>query len=116
MDYVLPGMEFSTGDIMLHKVYINLTDTSPYYVGWLIIQKVTKYFIDVHPILDESYKKYGHVFTRPILAISKHAARINLRIKFKKTRIDGDTVIYKLNHLTFIPKDNYDYFIKIPFH
>jgi len=101
-----------TGDLILHKVFIQNTDDTPYYVGWLMIQKITKKFIDVCPIMEESFLKYGCVFTRPIPAVSINSIPTNLRIKKKRinnSKENDDSIfMIKNQHFRIIPKEHYD--------
>jgi hypothetical protein len=102
------------GDVMLHKIYTTTDhNDAPYYVGWVMVKKVRGKFFDAATIVDDSFKQYGYVFTRPILAMSMASLSMNIRIRipnsFGKSKITARTQTFQK-----IPEEQYEDFFAIP--
>ena len=84
-----------------------------------MIKGIAKDFIDVCPIMDDSFLKYGCVFTRPIPAVSINAIPTCLRIKNKRIKFitTNDDPSFVLKHQCFIivPKEHYDSYHVVQF-
>ena len=104
-------MNISEGDIYLHKVYVDETSI-PYYLGWVIVKRSTPSFVDFIPICDESFCKYGHMYTRPILAIPLRYKNISIRMKIKSNNTH-DIIQKKKQIFEFMPREKYELYTMV---